>query len=166
LKLIPLDEKLVNLKKKELIKKLRVNGRDPIKVKKSIQNLMWKSVGVVRSKKDMEKVLKELSKYRKTPLKVGSSLKRNMNLIAALDVQNMFHACEMIIKSALFRKESRGAHYRSDYKTTLDKFKRNIICTPNKGKGFKISTRSIPKIPEEIKRILDKKKTPESHLLE
>ncbi len=117
---------------------------------------MWRYVGVVRNEKDMKKALKEINKIKKIPLKCGKKLKMNEKLIAALDVQNMVPTCEIIIKSALYRKESRGAHYREDYKKTKRKWVRNIICVPTK-KGIKITTRKIEKIPKEIKKYLNLK---------
>jgi len=70
--------------------------------------------------------------------------------------------------SALYRKESRAAHYRSDYRKTLSKWKRNIICEPTKG-GIKISTRPIPEVSREIEKLLMKRKfieIKEHHMLE
>ena len=89
----------------------------------------------------------------------------NEKLIAALDIQNMFPTCEMIIKSALLRKESRAAHYRSDFKKINEKWRKNIICSSN-GKNFKISTRKIGKISGEISKFLRNKEKPEARLLE
>jgi len=38
--------------------------------------------------------------------------------VEAIQVPYMLDVAEMIIKSALFRTESRGAHYREDYPET------------------------------------------------
>ena len=66
--------------------------------------------------------------------------------------------------TALFRKESRGAHYRKDFKETLSSWKKNIICMPTKN-GIKITTKSIAPVNKEIKRYL-KIKQVKAHLLE
>ncbi len=164
---LPLDEKLIKEKEEDLNSMLKAKkGKDPIKVKKEIQNIMWKDVGVVRNARGMKKALKAITKYRKVKLKSGNRLKNNQKLIAALDVKNMFNSCEMIVKCARLRKESRAAHYRTDYKKTSERWKKNIICIPNKyGKGFKITTWKVPEVPKEIKKLL-KVKAVKVHLLE
>ena len=79
-------------------------GIDPIKIKKEIQNRMWKGVGVVRNEKQMGEALKKIYKLRNKKVIISGNLKMNKKLIAALDIKNMFPICEMIIKSALFRR--------------------------------------------------------------
>lgn len=163
---LPLNQKLVNEKIKGLREMLTVKqGKDPLTVKQDIQKMAWKFLWVVRNEQGLKKALKELEQFRNIPLKAGSSLKRNEKLIAALDVKNMFPTCEMIVRSALYRKESRGAHYRSDYPKTLKKWKRNVLCIPEK-RGVKLTTKSIPPIPKEIQGFLKKGKQPVHHLLE
>jgi succinate dehydrogenase / fumarate reductase, flavoprotein subunit len=47
-----------------------------------------------------------------------------------LQVKSSLIACEAIIRSALMREESRGAHYRSDFPRLDDeRWKVNIYCT-------------------------------------
>ncbi|MEK6839747.1 MAG: FAD-dependent oxidoreductase [Nanoarchaeota archaeon] len=139
-------------------------GSNPINIKKKIQEFMWKGVGAIRTERDMRQTSEMLKQVKKTKYNVGPSLKMNEKLIAALDVYNMLPTCEMIIQSALYRKESRGAHYHSDYPKTTSKWKKNIICTPTK-KGIKLSTKPIRKMPDIIKKQLYDKKLM-AHLLE
>jgi len=169
IKEIPLDMEKVRKKEREFLDMLKARkGENPIKVKKEIQEIMWKAVWVVRNRKDMKKGLRELEKFKKMNLSIGGNLKMNEKLIASLDVRNMLPTCEMILLSALYRKESRAAHYRSDYRKTLSKWKKNVICVPTK-RGIKIHTELIPKIPKEIAKFLTKRKfveTKEHHMLE
>jgi len=160
---VPLDKKLIVKKEKELNNIIRSKGSNPIAIKKRIQEMMWKRVGVVRKASDMKKALVELEKIKKIKLKTGSKLKMNEKLIAALDVRNMLPTCEMIIKSALFRKDSRGAHFRSDYPKTDSKWKKNVVCSVV-GKNVKLSTSSIKPVPISISKHFKKKV--EAHLLE
>ena len=161
----PLDNTIIENKKQELESLLEnTSGKNPIDVKKDIQRMMWKYVGVVRDGKNLKMALDELEMYKQIRLHTGRNLKMNEKLIAALDIKNMLPTCEMIIKSALYRKESRGAHYRSDYQKTLRRWKKNIICTPTNN-GIKISTSRIPKIPAEIQKYINIKQQ-KPHLLE
>jgi len=165
----PLNMKGVRKKEREFLDMLKIKkGKNPIEVKKEIQEIMWKAAWVIRNKTDMEKGLRKLEKLKKTNLLVRGNLKMNEKLIAALDVRNMLPTCEMILLSALYRKESRAAHYRSDYRKTLSKWKKNIICESGK-RGIRISTKPVPKIPKEIAKFLTKRKfveTKEHHMLE
>ena len=48
---------------------------------------------------------------------------------ASWEVRSFLVACEAIIRSALIREESRGAHYRSDFpKLDDEKWRVNIYC--------------------------------------
>ncbi|MBI1972446.1 FAD-binding protein [Candidatus Woesearchaeota archaeon] len=139
-------------------------GKNPVHIKKELMQVMWDHVGVVRDGKTMKQALRLLERFKKMPLKSGGSLKMNEQLIAALDVANMLPTCEMIIRSALHRKESRGAHYRSDFPTLLARWKKNILCIPMQ-KGFRIATRPVPSVPNEIRPFL-RRNTAAVHLLE
>ena len=164
-KKLPLDETLKKKKEKTLQNLLQQKGKNPIEVKKEIQQIMWQNVGVERNEKKMKKALQQLQKFKKTPLNVGRKLKMNEKLIAVLDIKNMLPTCEMIIKSALLREESRAAHYRSDYKQTKTNWKKNILCVPTK-KGFKLQTKPVKKIPKEIQKQMNKKRKLSAKLLE
>ena len=157
MKRIPLNEKMIKEKEKWLRDKLSSSGQDPTKVKAEMQKIMWACAGVVRKGKDMEKALKEIAKFKQAKLKTGKNLKMNKKLIDALDVGNAFPTCEMIIKGALMRKESRAAHSRSDYPKEKASWKKNIIYTPTK-KGVKLSTRGVKKVSQEIAKFLKGKR--------
>jgi succinate dehydrogenase/fumarate reductase flavoprotein subunit len=57
------------------------------------------------------------------------------NIVLTWQVKSSFIACEAIIRSALMRQESRGAHYRFDFpKLDDERWKANIYCR-KAGKG-------------------------------
>ncbi len=145
--------------------KLQVRkGKNPLLVKKELMQMMWDHAGVVREGKNMEKALRLLERFKATPIKITGSLCMNEQLIAALDLRNMLSTCEMILKSALYRTESRGAHYRSDYPKTIAKWKKNVYCEPTK-QGMTLFTKPVQKIPAPIQRLIAQKQ-PATHLLE
>ena len=139
-------------------------GENPIAAKQDLQQLMWKHVGVMKNEKGLKTALQQLESLKKKTLKTGSRLKMNEKLVAALDLNAMWITCEMIIKSAGLRKESRAAHARSDYPKKLKKWNRNIICAPS-GRRFKLTTQSLDPVPPGIKKLLKKEKA-ETKLLE
>ena len=51
------------------------------------------------------------------------------NIVLTCQVKSSLISCEAIIRSALIREESRGAHYRSDFpKLDDERWKLNIYC--------------------------------------
>ena len=69
--------------------------------------------------------------YSKDNILKESNIDENIvaQLKASWDVRTFLLACETIIRSALIRQESRGAHYRSDFpKLDDEKWKVNIFC--------------------------------------
>jgi succinate dehydrogenase / fumarate reductase, flavoprotein subunit len=164
----PLDEELISRRIEEFEELARrKKGRNSVEVKSKIQEIMWEYAWVVRNGRDLKKGLGELEKFKKVKLKVGKSLKMNEKLIAALDVRNMIPTGEMILLSALARKESRAAHYRSDFPKENKKWKKNIVCE-TKGGNIKLGTRRVERVPREIARFLEReiKDGRERHMLE
>lgn len=128
---LPLDQKQIDKKIEKLTKLTQLQtGEDPIKAKEQLQTMMWEHAGVIREEKRLKAGIKKLRSYRSKKLKIKGSLKNNQQLIAALDLQNMIPTSQMILESALLRKESRAAHYRSDYKSTKKAWEKNIVITP------------------------------------
>lgn len=163
---LALDEKQLGKKLEQFENTIcPIHGRDPLHVKKDIQEMMWHYAGVIRKGSDLKKGLKELEVIKGLQLCTGTSRRMNEQLIAALDVQNMIPTCEMILKSALYRKESRRAHQRSDYPKTYERWRKNIICSPTRY-GVSLSTRPVPKIPYQIQHQMDKKRAKSKLLLE
>ena len=65
-------------------------------------------------------------------LDVGFKEQYNTELLTALEVINMVEICILIVKSAILRRESRGAHFRSDFPESIDVWKRSIVLNKNK----------------------------------
>ena len=93
------------------------NGANPFELKDRIAQTMWKYVGIVRNEEDLRKGLDEILRIRLESKNVQAKGPRayNQSWADSLAVWNMALDCEAIIRSALTRKESRGAHTRSDY---------------------------------------------------
>jgi len=163
---VPIDEEQAKtVARVRLPARSSKEGRDPIEAKKDIQKLMWNGVGVIRDQKTMESALGSLDSFRDLTFAIGSDLQSNENLIAALDVHNMIPTCEMIIRSALMREESRAAHTRRDFPETKEKWKVNIVCSLG-DTGLQLAKKEVPPIPGEIEQHLKGRKTQKIHLLE
>ena len=106
----------------------------PLDFKNRIKDLMWEKVSIVRDEKKLNEALKELNQMKKDLDKLNVSYKSQYNteLVTALEVINMVEICILIVKSAILRRESRGAHYRSDFPESNDMWKRSIVMNINK----------------------------------
>lgn len=95
----------------------------PSHIKKEIEDLMWKYVAIVRDEEGLLKAQEELDNIEEKTkdMKVPSIKEFNEELIVAIEVISMIKLAKLIVKSALLRKESRGAHYRLDYPELNDK---------------------------------------------
>ena len=95
---------------------------------------MWEKVAIVREEKTLNDALKELLEMQKDLKNLDVSYKKQYNteLVTALEVINMVEICILIVKSAIIRRESRGAHYRSDFPETLDEWKKSIVINKEK----------------------------------
>ena len=106
----------------------------PLKFKNRIKNLMWEKVAIVRDEKTLNEALGKLLEMQKEldDLDVSEKKQYNTELVTALEVINMVEICILIVKSAILRRESRGAHFRSDFPETLDEWKKSIVINKNK----------------------------------
>ena len=102
--------------------------------KNNIKKLMWKNVSIVREEKSLNEALRQLQEMQKDldNIDVSDKNQYNSELLTALEVINMVEIAILIVKSAILRRESRGAHYRSDFPESNDAWKRSIVLNKNK----------------------------------
>lgn len=74
---------------------------------------MWKNVGVVRTRAGMLEAIKVLEGL--APRVAHPRTRRSY------EAANLYAAGLLVVRSALAREESRGAHYRIDYPSHDDK---------------------------------------------
>lgn len=97
-------------------------------IKEEIQATMTKYVGIIRNEHSLDKAAEIIKNiYVKYSDFVGFSLVK-------LEVLNMLTVAGLVIESAIERKESRGAHYRTDFDKTDDvNWRKNIVKILAKG---------------------------------
>ncbi len=121
-------------------------GEDPYRVVEKIKKLSWEKAGLVRDGKALREGIEEIEGLREKVGKIGlsnRSLTYNLELKAALETENMLDVSEMVLRSALERRESRGAHYRSDFPKRNDaQWLKNIVVFLDEGK-MKLKTGDV-----------------------
>lgn len=87
-------------------------------IREKLQVNMTKYLGVFRCESDilkMKAIIKELQeRYQQVTVDDHGAV-FNLDLIEALELENLLSFSEVIVEGALARKESRGAHFRTDF---------------------------------------------------
>jgi len=103
---------------------LQDGGESVVGIRKQLQRLMWEKVGVFRNGKDLEEALRGISDLKKMYAHVSvedSSATFNTQLPQAIELGFLLDTAELTALGALQRQESRGSHYRTDFKERDDK---------------------------------------------
>ncbi|HZW56406.1 MAG TPA: FAD-binding protein [Nitrososphaerales archaeon] len=135
------------------------SGANPFELKERIAAVMWHYVGIVRKEEDLQRGLDEIGKIRLESKNVQAKGPRayNQSWADSLAVWNMVLDCESIIRSAIARKESRGAHTRSDYPNKDDsKWMVNIIIKRSEDGQMTQETVPVPKMPPDYEALLNR----------
>jgi L-aspartate oxidase len=85
----------------------------------ALQSLLWEQVGILRNKEGLTQAADTLAAWQ--------------NLISlpadrpSFELHNLVLAGRLVTEAALMRKESRGAHFRSDYPKRSPRWKHHIV---------------------------------------
>ena len=96
---------------------------NPYEVKQELSDMMNEKAYVFRNEKDLVAGLKKLRELKeKTWKHVDDQAKEyNTNFTNIMELDSMFRVAEVVLVGAIQRKESRGAHARTDYPLRDDK---------------------------------------------
>ncbi len=117
------------------------------KIREQLPHLVWKSAGICRSQEVMESALSQIQTWRKELLALDLS-KYILELSPTEQIQfsspdieeklriytetlNLIDIANLILRSALFRTESRGGHYRLDYPHTDTNWELHTVIQNN-----------------------------------
>jgi len=93
-----------------------------------LRRVMWDYVGIVRSNKRLMQARQRIDMLTREVDDYYRQYKINNDLI---ELRNLVQVADLIIQSAMLRKESRGLHYNLDYPYKDDKlYKKDTILKP------------------------------------
>ncbi|MEM0154440.1 MAG: FAD-binding protein [Methanothrix sp.] len=141
---------------KEVKAFIKTGGKNPNVLIEQLREKMSSNVGIIRNEKDLQEALETIESIKLQLKDVGVSgkLVYNKGLLACLELGNMLIATEAIVRSAIMRKESRGAHTRSDYPKKSREWLKNIICSRSANGSMSLSTAPLKEMPEELKKLI------------
>ncbi len=90
-----------------------------------LQELMWLKVGIVRDERRLEEALARTAELQQDLGVIEAT--RARDLLAATELRNSLLTAESCIRAALFRTESRGAHYRLDFPEMKSEWQRAVV---------------------------------------
>jgi succinate dehydrogenase / fumarate reductase flavoprotein subunit len=133
------------------------NGESPYAIHRDLQDTMQKLVGIFRTEGDLQEALVELEKLneRARRMHVEGSRLFNPGWHLSYDLKSMLLISEAVTRSALARRESRGAHSRIDY-PALDAAtwgKQNNVISSQRG-AMTLRQEPVPAMPGELQKLL------------
>ncbi len=130
-------------------------------IQHELQEMMQDLVGIVRREDEMQRALEGIKGLWERSKLVGVYGNREYNpgWHTALDLTNLLTAAEAVTRSAIERKESRGAQFREDYPDKDPAFgKINIVLRKTPDGAMQVRREPIPPMPAELKQIVEEMK--------
>ena len=144
--------------------------KEPAKFRNEIQELMKQNAGIIRDETKLKNGLKRILELKKEFYSKRSIFKEFKieddnceNVVLTWEVKSSLVICEAIIRCALMRQESRGAHYRSDFPKMNEKeWNVNIYCRKD-GKEMVLLKQNVKEIKGPLADLLKAHIKPKHH---
>jgi len=157
----PVDPAQIDAAEREALAPFeRSTNENPYMVHADLQQTMQSLVGIFRTEADLQSALGKIAqlKERAQRLSITGTRMFNPGWHLCADLKSMLTVSEAVTRSALARKESRGAHSRLDF-PKLDSVwgKQNNIISRRDG-GMSLQQRPTPEMPQELQKLVDGEK--------
>jgi succinate dehydrogenase / fumarate reductase, flavoprotein subunit len=154
---VPLSGAVLERAERQMLAPFEATGESPFELQEQLQNLMMTNVGVYRTEETLTETIAEIRslKERARRVRATGSRRYNPSWHTAIDVGYMTEIAELIARSALMRKESRGAHSRVDYPEASDEFQKVNIVAQLVGGEARLGLVPCPVMPDDVRSVLD-----------
>jgi len=134
----------------------RSGGESPYAIHDDLQGVMQSLVGIFRNEEDLRRALSEIDslKERAARVRVEGSRLFNPGWHLARDLQSMLTIAEAVTRSALTRRESRGAHSRIDYPGLDDASGKMHNVVVKKADTMTLFESPVLEMPDDLKQLL------------
>jgi succinate dehydrogenase / fumarate reductase flavoprotein subunit len=131
-----------------------------------LRELMWEHAGILRDESSLREGLDRLAavRDRAADMRVGPVTSESFEF--AVDVGFMLVAAEAVLRGALEREESRGAHYRTDHPDTDPDWRRNVYFDAADVGGMTLRTEPVDQPSDAVQAALDEGHELDYHQLE
>ena len=150
------DEGQVNDEERLLLLPLVGEGKEnPYLLQQELQQAMQDGAGLARDEKSLKACLDTVLELRQRSARihVPGSRKYNPGWHTARDLRFMLTIAEAIVRAAIERRESRGAHWRLDYLEKDPALGRVNFIAYNDGGRVKLKTAPVPEMPAELAKL-------------
>jgi len=136
----------------------RGDGENPYQIQKDLQELMQDNVGIVRTESEMQYALGQLQhlKQRANRAAVTGNREYNPGWHTTIDLKNLLTVSEAVTRTAIERKESRGAQFREDYPGKDEHFSKvNTIVSKAADGSMQVRLDPLPEMPDYLKEVIE-----------
>ena len=151
-----IDERQVAEEQQILLLPLSPDGTEnTYLLQQQLQQAMQDGAGLAREEKLLKTCLDRILELRQRSARihVPGSRKYNPGWHTARDLRFMLTIAEAIVRAAIERRESRGAHWRLDYLEKDPALGRVNFIAYNDGGQVKLKTRPVPEMPPELAKL-------------
>jgi succinate dehydrogenase / fumarate reductase flavoprotein subunit len=153
-----IDEAKVQAAAKELLAPFeREGGENAYAIQHELQEFMQKLVGIVRVESELLEALGRIEKLKERvpQVSVAGNREYNTGWHTALDLSSLLTVAEAITRSAIERKESRGAQFRDDYpKKDAAYGTFNYVTSKGPDGKMQIRKQTIRELPAELAQVI------------
>lgn len=132
----------------DLNRMAQTGSTDSRDLMQTLRDVMWENCGVVRTEEKLQLGLQRLQVIEAAMPDVN--VKSSLDLAQLLDLRASIVSAEATVRGALERRESRGAHQRTDYPDIDERLNLNFVTRMDADGTQILSTQNVPPVPADL----------------